>query len=99
MIFRRIIHALLMITLVIQLFPTNQAGRFFCIDLPEDEYTDIPGGKQLRQLIEEEKDVHIDHNWKPLCFLSIKNATFHFSERLPIPHPGAIPTPPPNGLS
>ena len=98
---RRIIHTFLILTLVIQLFPTNQAGRFFCMDLPEDEYTDIPGGKgkQLRQLTEEEKDLHIGHNWRPLSFLTIMDATFHFSERLPIPHPGAIPTPPPNTCS
>ena len=101
MLTKRIIHILLIVTLVIQLFPTNQAGRFFCFDLPDEEYTDLGGakGNQLRQLTEEEKDLHIDHTWEPLCFVNAKNNLFHFSERLPIPHPGAIPTPPPNALA
>lgn len=97
MLIKRIIHFLLIFTLVIQLFPTNRAGRFLMLDLPEDEYGDMVGSKTMRQLAEEEhKEIHIEHEWITIPFIHINNAIFHFSESLPTPHPGAIPTPPPN---
>jgi hypothetical protein len=100
MFFRGLIHILLTFTLILQLFPTNQSGRFFLFDLPDDECSDMACAKgQLRQLVEEEhKDIHIEHNWITIPFININKRLFHFSESLPIPHPGAIPTPPPNEL-
>ena len=97
MFLKKIIHGILIFTLVIQLFPTNTAGRFLMLDLPEDGYADIPGSKTLRQIAEEEhKEIHIEHNWLTIPFTNISKRNFHFSETLPIPHPGAIHTPPPN---
>src|SRR4028118_1859290 len=98
MFLRGLIHILLTFTLMLQLFPTNQSGRFFVSDLPDDECSEMAGAKgQLRQLAEEEhKDIYIEHNGITLPFTSISNRLFHFSETLPIPQPGTIPTPPPN---
>jgi len=98
MFLRGLIHILLTFTLVLQLFPTNQSGRFFLSDLPDDECSEMAGAKgQLRQLVEEEhKDIHIEHNGITIHFTNINNQLFHFSETLPVLHAGAIPTPPPN---
>ena len=97
MVTKRIIHFLLILTLTLQLFPTNRAGRFLMLDVPEDEYGDMVGSKTMRQLAEEEhKDIHIEHDWLTIPFINIRNTNFHFSESLPNPHPGAIHTPPPN---
>ena len=96
---KKIIHLILIFTLSLQLFPTNQAGRFFMPDLSDNEQTDLPGAaaKQLRQFVEEEhKDIHIEHNWVVVPFIHIRNVRLHFSVSLPTPQPGAIPTPPPN---
>lgn len=94
---RRILYSILIVTLTIQLFPTNSAGRFLMLDLPDDEYSDMVGSKAMRQLAEEEhKEIHIQHEWITIPFVNINNSTFHFSESLPIPHPGAVHTPPPN---
>jgi hypothetical protein len=101
MFLRGLIHILLTFTLILQLFPTNQSGRFFLSDLPDDECSEMAGAKgQLRQLTEEEhKDIHIEHNGIAVSFTNISSRLFHFSETLPSFQPGAIPTPPPNGLS
>ena len=99
MIGKKIIHLILIFTLLIQLFPTNQAGKFFLLDLPDDEFADMAGSSanQLRQFVEEEhKDLHIEHNWIVVPFINLNNSRYHFSVSLPDPHPGAIPTPPPN---
>lgn len=98
MFFRKFINSILILTLFIQLFPTNQAGRFFMMDLPDDECADMPSkGNQLRQFVEEEhKDIHIEHNWVSIPFINITRIRVQYSESLPSPHPGAIPTPPPN---
>ncbi len=98
MLLKRIIHTILIFTLFIQLFPTNQAGRFFMTDMPDDECADMPTkGNSLRQFLEEEhKDIHIEHDWVSIPFIHITKIRFHFSVSLPTPHPGAIPTPPPN---
>ena len=99
MIGKKIIHLILIFTLSIQLFPTNQAGKFFMLDLPDDENSEMAGtaANQLRQFVEEEhKDIHVEHNWLVIHFTHINNSRFHFSVSLPEPHPGAIPTPPPN---
>ena len=99
MIGKKIIYLILIFTLSIQLFPTNQAGRFFLLDLPDNDFTEMAGSSvnQLRQFVEEEhKDIHIEHNWIAVPFIHINNTRFHFSVSLPDPHPGAIPTPPPN---
>lgn len=97
MLIKRIIHFILIFTLVLQLFPTNRAGRFLMLDLPEDEYGDVLGSKSMRQLVEEEhKEIHIGHEWIIIPVTFVNKAIFHFAESLPTPHPGAIPTPPPN---
>ena len=97
---KKIIHLLLILTLSIQLFPTNQAGRFFLLDLPDDEFADMAGSSstnQLRQFVEEEhKEFQIEHNWIVVPFIHLNSKRYHFSVSLPDPHPGAIPTPPPN---
>jgi hypothetical protein len=96
MLFKRFIHTILIFTLVLQLFPTNMGGKFFMFDIPEDECTQLPSN-QLRQLIEEEyKDIHIENHSVTLPSVSISNIIFHFTELLPVSHPGAIHTPPPN---
>ena len=96
---KRIIHLILIFTLSLQLLPTNQAGRFFIPDLADNEQTDLAGStsNQLRQFVEEEyKDIHIEHGGIILHFVHIINERLHFTVSLPTPHPGAIPTPPPN---
>jgi hypothetical protein len=96
---KKIVHLILIFTLSIQLFPTNQAGRFFMLDSPDDDQIGLAGlsVNQLRQFVEEEhKDIHIEHNWVIVPFIHITNTRFHFSVLLPNPHPGAIHTPPPN---
>ncbi len=96
---KKIIHLILIFTLSIQLFPTNQAGRFFLRDLPDDEHTDMSGysSNLLRQFVEEDhKEIHIEQNWVVVPFIHIVNTRFHFSISLPDPHPCAIHTPPPN---
>jgi len=99
MLFKRIIHSILIFTLVIQLFPTNPGGKFYMLDLPDDECTQLPGN-QLRQITEEEyKEMHIDHQYVTLPSVDINNFIFHFSELLPVSHPGAIHTPPPNAIA
>ncbi len=99
MLLRRIVHIVLIFTLAIQLFPSNQAGRFFISGCPEDENTDFGASKSLRQLIEEEKEIHTMNDWITLHFVRLNTAVFHFSEKLPLPHAGAVHTPPPNGLA
>jgi hypothetical protein len=99
MIGKKLIHIFLIFTLSIQLLPTNQAGKLFLFDLPDDDYTDMPGhsSNQLRQFIEEDhKEIHVEHHWVVVPFVHINNKRFHFAVSLPEPHPGAIPTPPPN---
>lgn len=96
---KKIIYLVLIFTLLIQLFPTSQSGRFFLVDLPDDDYTETSGStaNQLRQLQEEEhKEIHIEHNWVVIPFVTINSSRFHYSVSLPKPHAGAIPTPPPN---
>jgi|GEM_PF-3059145 len=99
---KKIIHLILLLTLLIQLFPTNQAGRLFLLDLPDGEYTDMANSSsdQLRQIVEDEhKEIYIEHTWITVLFVHITNTRFRFSVSLPDPHPGAIPTPPPNYLA
>lgn len=99
MLFKKIIHSVLIITLIIQLLPTNTSGRFIVKNARKQDSTELPDAKanQLRQLLEEDhKDLCIDHNWVTVDFVHVVKTTFHFSEALPIPHFGAIHTPPPN---
>jgi hypothetical protein len=73
-------------------------GKFFMFDLPEDECAQAPAN-QLRQLMEEEyKDIHIEYHNVTLPSVNLNNINFHFTELLPVSHPGAIHTPPPNSL-
>ena len=68
----------------------------------DDECADMAGtsSNQLRQFVEEEhKDLHIEHHWMVLTFTNLNSKRFHFSVSIPDPHPGAIPTPPPNNLA
>lgn len=99
---KKFIYLIVIFTLLIQLLPTNQSGRFYLLDLPDDDYTKNSGSStnQLRQLLEEEhKEIHIEHNWIVIPFITINSSRYHFSVSLPGPHPGAIPTPPPNHVA
>ena len=102
MLFKKVIHSILILTLILQLLPTNTSGRFYLQGSRKDDTSEMPDAKasQLRQLIEEDhKDICLDHNWVSVDFIHITNSVYHFSETLPIPHFGAIHTPPPNSLA
>lgn len=101
MLLKKFIHSLLIITLIVQLFPTNNRGRFIVHNKCKEDSTELPDAKanQLRQLIEEDhKDILVDHDWINVDFVHINSLIFHFSEALPVPHFGPIHTPPPNSF-
>ena len=93
---KRLLHIIIITTLVVQLLPVNRLSRYV-FDM-EDEYaTDITASKAMKQLAEEEyKEIHIAHTGVTISCMDISNAVFHFDETLPEPHPGVIPTPPPD---
>jgi hypothetical protein len=99
MLLKKFIHSILILTLIIQLFPTNSKGRFVVQNKCKEDSTELPDAKSspLRQLIEEDhKDILVEHDWVKVHFIQINNSIFHFSEELPVPHFGPIHTPPPN---
>ena len=99
MFFKKVIHIILILTLLIQLLPTNTSGRFILQGSCKEDNSELPDAtaNQLRQLIEEDhKEICLDHHRISVNFVNIINAVYHFSEMLPIPHFGAIHTPPPN---
>lgn len=103
MLFKKIIHSILILTLIVQLFPTNTSGRFIMQKCQkEDASSEVPDakGSQLRQLIEEDhKEIYLEHDWVKVDFVNLNSLNFHFSEALPIPHFGSIHTPPPNEVA
>ena len=96
---KRLIDIILIFTLIFQLLPANRAGRSLLFDLSDDDCSDAPACKaKLSQIEEEYKDIH---SYYSLVNVPVKNVTvssFHFSENLPVTHPQAIPTPPPDFL-
>ena len=80
-----------------QLLPANKAGRSYLFDLADDECTDAPACKaKLPQTEEDYKDIHAYHSWVSIPCKNVTVSSFHFTENLPVTHPQAIPTPPPD---
>ena len=79
-----------------QLLPVSRLSRYV-FDMEDESATDITASKAMKQLAEEEyKEIHIEYTGLTISSIAISKAVFHFDETLPVLHPGAIPTPPPD---
>ena len=99
MLIRKVLDIVLIFTLALQMFPTTLSGRFLLLDIAEEETIELsePGNNPLKQLDEHpHKEIHLEMLALQLPVRNCSNDIFHFDERLPEPHPGSIPTPPPN---
>ena len=99
---KKFLDIILIFTLALQLFPSNQAGKFYMFATNDEECTDVNTSNtaQLRTLDEEQhKEIHIESTILTVPFILCKNANLHFAEMLPPLNPGVIHTPPPDHLS
>jgi hypothetical protein len=97
--FEKLLHIILIFTLILQLFPTTISGKFFMFGQAKEECMDMSGAakNQLKQVNEEQhKEIHLESHGLILTLLNLTVFMFHFSEMLPLLHFDSIPTPPPN---
>ena len=97
MLLKILIDIILILTLIFQLLPANKAGRSLLFDLTDDECADATCCKaKIPQIEEDYKDIHAYYSMVDIPCKSLNVSLFHFSENLPVTHPPAIPTPPPD---